>query len=173
MIKISIDDTFADIDKINNKDINTLTFEDTIILAFYFSKEMSDTYYTEFKNELNKQNDDGWPKLLFTRNDKKQRLDILFTASFIPTDNLLLLLLQLLYIEKSKRFNDINKIYVSFTRYEILDHCFDSSSEDDYNQLSLDNLLEMLESYIVFYMEMYNDSMLYEHKLAERILHNL
>lgn len=76
------------------------------------------------------------------------------TQSFIPSDNLLLLLLQLLYIEKNK---ETNNIYVSFERYDILSYYLDSIKPRDIEHLSLIDIFEILETYMESYINFYNN----------------
>jgi len=174
MIKISIDNQFVNIDKICNKSVDELLFDDVIKLFFYTTVKMSEvddywkTYYTEFQNALNDQNEHSWPQLIFTRNYPKKRLDCLVTGVFISSDNLLLLLLQLYYIEKCKQFNLLNNLYISFEREEIL--CHNVKLANNIDELSVDILFELLKLHITYYLDIYNNKMLHEHKIGINIL---
>jgi hypothetical protein len=200
MIKISLDTQLINLNNLYNKKVNAVTLEETISLIFYAAIKMADRdstwkdYYKKFQQDLNEQNNKGWPKLIFTRNDSRKRLDSLMTETFISSDNLLLLLLQLLYIEKNKKNNIMNSVYVSFERYDILSHCLDNIVENqchfsspineekmtrglktiechkDIRQLSLTKMFEILEAYINIYISLYNNKMLFEYKLSKNIL---
>lgn len=173
MIKISLDAQLMNLDNLYHKSVDYITLEETINLIFYATIKMTDhddtwkDYYAIFQRDLTLQNDRGWPKLVFTRNDSKKRLDSLMTQSFIPSDNLLLLLLQLLYIEKNK---ENNNIYVSFERYDILSHYLDNIEHHDIEHLSLIDIFEILETYMGSYINLYNNKMLFEYKLSKNIL---
>jgi len=177
MIKISLDTQLINLNNLYNKNINIITLEETISLIFYATIKMTSydetwkDYYKKFQYDLNEQNVRGWPKLIFTRNDIRKRLDSLMTESFISSDNILLLLLQLLYIEKNKKNNIMNNVYVSFERYDILSHCLDNVDlQHHIGQLSLAKMFEILEAYINIYMGLYNNKMLFEYKLSKNIL---
>uniref|UniRef100_A0A6C0CBI5 Uncharacterized protein n=1 Tax=viral metagenome TaxID=1070528 RepID=A0A6C0CBI5_9ZZZZ len=177
MIKISLDTQLINLNNLHNKKVGGITLEEIISLIFYAANTMTNRdetwkdYYKKFQLDLSEQNNKGWPKLIFTRNDSRKRLDSLMTETFISSDNLLLLLLQLLYIEKNKKNNIINSVYVSFERYDILSHRLDNiDNQKDIKQLSLDKMFEILEAYINIYMSLYNNKMLFEYKLSKNIL---
>src|SRR5688572_27000662 len=177
MIKISLDTQLINLSNLYNKKVNAVTLEETISLIFYAAIKMATRddiwkdYYKKFQQDLNEQNNRGWPKLIFTRNDSRKRLDSLVTETFIASDNLLLLLLQLLYIEKNKKNNIMNNVYVSFERYDILSHCLDNiENHKNIEQLSLSKMFEILEAYINIYISLYNNKILFEYKLSKNIL---
>lgn len=163
-----------DMDQISQKDIVEITFEDTIKLFLYMAFQLALTnegwniYYVDFLNRLEKQNDKGWPNLTFTRNYLNKRLDSLSTNSFIKTDNILLLLLQLLYIEKSKQNHD--DVYISFEKTNVLDHRIDSSESSDEDSLSIDDLCDFLSNHLQYYTHFYHNRMLYEYQISNSIL---
>jgi len=179
MIKISLDTQLINLNDIYDKKINIITLEEIISLIFHATGQMityDETwkeYYIEFQRELDKQNKYGWPKLNFTRKEYYKRLDSLTTRSFIMSNNILLLLLQLLYTEKCKKNNIINNIYMYFERYDILNHSIDTGDQYSIDQLSLDKLFEILEKYIIFYINMYNNKMSFEYELSKNILTQL
>jgi len=163
-----------DMNQISQKDIDDITFEDTIKLFLYMAFQLALTnegwnnYYVDFLNCLGKQNDKGWPNLTFTRNYLNKRLDSLSTNSFVKTDNILLLLLQLLYIEKSKQNN--NNIYTSFEKTNILDHLIDSSESSSEDSLSMDDICDFLNDHLQYYTHVYHNKMLYEYQISSTIL---
>jgi len=178
MIKVSLSEQLISIENIH-KNVNSITLKETISLVFHALTTMAqqdpewESYYVDFQNEFNKQNKYGWPKLIFTRNYSKKRLDCLGTRTFISTNNILLMLLQLLYIETCKKYNDMHSVYLTFDRYEVLDHTINFSGENNIDMLTLDNLFEILEIYISAYIGLYDNRMLYENQLSRDIISQL
>jgi len=157
-----------DIDKISEKDITEITFEDTIKLFLYMAFKMAliseewNTYYVDFLAELEKQNTRRWPKLIFTRNYTNKRLDSLAPDTFIKTNNILLLLLQLLYVEKNKQIKS------AFENIDVLNHCTDSESSEDF--LSTEQIFDFLDMHLRYYLSLYHNKMLCEYQISSLIL---
>jgi hypothetical protein len=179
MVRISLDECLINFDKMSHKKINTMTLEETISLIFYAIEIVSkhdekwNEYYANFQKDFKKQNQFGYPKLIFTRNDYRKRLDSIIIEPFIKSDNILLLLSQLIYIEKCKKNNALNNIYLFFERSDVLSRTINIEDQCNIDELSLTKLFSILEKYILFYIDLYDNKMLFEYNLSKKILSQL
>lgn len=168
--------------KIILKDLNKLTFKDTISLFFYavetiISDKNSESYeqwnsiYSVFQEEYEKQNLAGWPQINIIRNDYKRCIDVLFENSshFIHSTNLFTLLYRLLYVENYKR----QYIFKSYNYHKVLNFIVDPDAIGCVKTMNLQLILEMLLSGFENYMVIYNNEKNFEYQLAKYIVSQL
>ena len=173
---IVLDQQIIQLDKFTNVDTNRMAFKDIMSLIFHAGKLMGERdegwskYYNNFIEEFEYQNKIKWPELSISRNDYSKRIDILARKAFIPSDNMFMLILRLLYIENFK----ITYLYETYNYHPILKHIIVFNiPENSIKKLSIDKLLNLLKSHIAYYMKIYNDSDRLEYQLGKKILNNI
>lgn len=181
MSTINIIDYIIPLDKIIDKNINNVTFKEIISLVFHATLIISnDTtepdhdkwkqIYTQFEKELAIQNTKKWSYMTIIKNDYGKRIDIFSTdTSFIPTDNIFMLLLRLLYIEKYKR----PYVYKSYKYHKILGYKLEIEQNILVKNISLLELFEILHKYMKYYIKIYNDGKYIEFNLGKEIIDQL
>ena len=168
------------LEKISIKNTGITTFKDIISLIFYAIQEISkDTtnpdstkwakFYREFEEALNKQNRNKWPQLSVNRNDYSKRMDVYPVSAFTKSKNLLILLLRLLYIENYKA----SIVSETYKYHKILTHNIPPLITIEVTKLSLTDLIDLLKTYIQYYLRIYDDDDHFEHHLGQVILNQL
>ena len=174
-ISNTINNEITPLDKIITKCIHDLTFKDIISLIFHsvivMATDKNDiqfhkwkALYFEFKNEIEKQNDFGWPQIKIIRNDLCKCINILFIEKvYIPSENILTHLYRLLHIENYKRTYN----YESYNYHKILNHKLnlnDNHNDNDNNNntdkilvkyITLTQILSLFEKFMAYYIEIY------------------
>ncbi len=181
MSTINIIDYIIPLDKIIDKNIDGVTFKEVISLVFHATQiiindetdpdhNIWNTIYTEFNKDLEDQNIKKWPHMTITKNDYGKRIDIFSTdTSFIPTNNIYMLLLRLLYIEKYKR----PYVYRSYKYHKILGYKSEYKIDYPVKNISLTELFEILAQYMKYYLKIYNDAKYIEFNLGKEIIDQL
>lgn len=116
--------------------------------------------YDEFEEELERQNIYGWPKVSVNRNSYRKILTVLLLKPFMKSNNVLILLLRLLYIENYKA--NQNCYCQNVLEYII--------APVDVTNLSLENLFDLLKKYVIYYVKVYQEESYYEYQLGNAIL---
>lgn len=181
MSTINIVNYIIPLDNIVNKNINNVTFNEIISLIFHAilitstDKTESDNIiwneiYTQFEKELIEQNNKKWPYMTIIKNDYGKRVDIFSTdTSFIGSNNILMLLMRLLYIEKYKR----SYVYKSYKYHKILGYKMETVRDIPIRNVSLIELFKFLHMYMEYYIKIYNDNEYIEFELGKKIINQL
>lgn len=160
MATIALHEQILPLTVILNKNINNITLRETISLIFHaiiliYNDEICEQWkelYDGFEKELHQQNDKTWPYISITTNNT---VDIFLSESFIKSNNILMLLLRLLYIENKKKYINMvseNNINISIKK------------------LSLNYLFDILKNQIKYYIKTYPDNKYVEYHLGNAIL---
>lgn len=170
MTIIALSDYLIDLDKILSKKINRINFQDIISLIFHAIEKIGHDFpewkilYIQFQKEFDKQNELKWPRLSVNRNDYSKRMDIFCHDVYIVSNNLLTLLLRLLYMENYKRGYTLR----SYHYHKILGKTF--PLEKRVEEYSLWQLFELLDKCLTYYLEIYDDESRIENRLADKIV---
>ena len=158
-----------------NKTLKEMTFKDIISLIFHAFQKLSMTndewnkYYKEFQLELFLQNEKKCPHLITTTNDFNKRVEMYCDKGFIPSNNFLIMLLRLLYIENRKK-----NIIGTSGYHKILDHNITPAIHvDSIKKISIEQLFDLLKPYLSYYMKIYNDELMFEYQMANAIMAQL
>jgi hypothetical protein len=186
MDEIKVKINIPNFENVINKKINQLKFIDIIVLLIYaFEKNCHDfvnpnssdmqTYYIEFVDNMKHQNISGWPELLVKCNDYKKRFEIYCTTPFIKSQNVLTLLIRLIYIENFKKTwkqknYDYHKILDSINIHVHSEH---NEMNMCAKNLSFNELFTILEEHMIHYNKIYFDEFLFEYQLGSYILKHL
>lgn len=177
MINITLTDQIIQFDKIINKSINELTFKESVSLIFHAIKNLStdqtrDDYmdwyniYQDFLVLFDEQNKVGWPQLIISRNDYDRRMDISsFSTPFLKSDNLLIMLIRLIYVENYKR----SYVYKTYQYHKVLGYK-NNTAKIEIKNASLSDLFVCLQNGLQHYMKIYNDKNQFEYQLVKNIL---
>ena len=172
------------LDKIKQKLIKDITFKETISLIYHAAQKLIDNQdyedgqkwkdlFNEFHSELVEQDKRSWPKLIIIKNDYSMRIDIFYTGqSYISSNNFLMQLFRLLYVENYKR----TYIYKSFNYHNILGHKLSNQSNNSnlpIQKISLEELFILLKEQLKYYLKIYNDNDNFEHALANELLEQI
>jgi hypothetical protein len=178
---INIQDYIVSLDKIVNKNINNVTFKEIISLVFHAVQIVSHNetepdyfvwkeIYVQFEEELKEQNKKKWPYMTITKNDYGKRIDIFSTdTSFISSNNIFMLLLRLLYIEKYKR----PYVYRSYKYHKILGYKMETTNDTCVIDISFKELFDFLLIFMKHYIKIYNDGKYLEFNLGKEIIDQL
>lgn len=173
MLTILLSDQIIPCTKIFLKEIKDINFKDVISLFFHALIELAETdsewknIYDEFQTEFEMQNKNGWPELSLVRNDSQKRYDIFSSTSYIPTKNILLLLLRLLYIENYKLTN----AYQFYDYHKILDAYIDLTVTNIQN-ITFGEIFSKIEECMRLYVRIYRGNGV-ENSLGKAILEQL
>ena len=192
MVKIELEEQIYSLDKFSKEDETDMsmgtcavlkpTFKECISLLFHAverinsdsilesdpeSSKVIQDIHERFTLELAYQNKMGWPQINIARNDFHKRLDIIsINGNFIKSDNILTLLLRLLYIENYKR----PYVYKTYAYHEITGHKISNLySAPDLRELSLGAILYMLNEGIKHYVKVYHNKNNIEFQLGVAI----
>lgn len=172
-----LEENMASQEKIFDKTINNLTLKETISMIIFAAKMLANNsnfaeneiwkdYYQEFEKNMEDQIKKKWPRLTITRNNYNKRIDISSTdTSYIVSDNLLTLLVRVLFIENYKR----KYIYKSYNYHNVLGHKLSNSLNKSTTQISLEELFNLLRDQMTYYLQIYNDVNHFENCLAKKI----
>lgn len=185
---ISLTDYLIDLNKILQKSIQSITFEEIVSLVFHAGKQMlfdNDwyVYYQDFEQDVEQQNNKLWPRLSIVKNDYSKRIDIYSIKTFEKSRHLFTLLLRLLYIENYKK----QYVYRSSQYHKILNHVIVTAKrlapdqfgpgvthyEINIKNISLKQLFDLLGEYITYYIGIYTDDNKIEYQLGRAILNQL
>lgn len=175
MSVIKLEEQIVSLDKILLKKFQEITFKDIISLIFHAFQKLSNNdneikdIHNNFLSELNEQNKLGWPKMEITKNDYDRRMDIIGGNSYIVTKNILTLLLRILYIENYKR----RYTFKSYNYRKILSHKIRSVVTGPIEELSIDEILNILKHHLQHYMKIYYEESNFEYQLSNTILKHL
>lgn len=179
--------TFEDIDtyiipleKILTKKVNNINMKEIISLIFHTVKTLSISdesdnsswkeLYTDFETQFQRQNTKGWPKMIIMKNYYDKRLDILLTGDpFLSNKNVLFLLYRLLYIENYK----YSKYYDSTYFQSILYYQLKNDNETSVENLSLDEIFDLLKQHLVYFAYIYKNKLHLEYQLVNNIRNQL
>lgn len=176
---IKLKDQLIPIEVIIDKNINSITFKETISLVFHSAYHVAENIFeedntkwkdfcVEFEKQLKRQNEKSWPYLRILKNDKNRRIDIILTGTpLISTTNFFVLLLRLLYIENYK------KMFTSMYYHQILDYKQRTSNNMTIKHISLADIYKHLKKNLEYYIQVYNDEKYYENQLARSLLKQL
>lgn len=169
------------LDKIIGKNISNTSFKEIISLMFYASLVMSNStedpdstkwkeIYSEFEKQLEEQNQHGWPKMTIIKNNFGKRIDI-FTLNepFMESNNILTLFFRLLFIENYKR----PYIFKSYDYHKVMGYKIKSNNDNSVKNLSLEDLVNLLKKYMIYYISIYNNDMRMEYQLGKKIYNQL
>lgn len=186
MIRIILEDVIISQDILMNKHINNLNFKDIISMIFHAVKNTDEkkldtitdnakwkNFHEDFKLNLELQNNRGWPKLNYIKNDTRKRLEIFSPTSYNITKNLLILLLRLIYIESFKLNELASTPYGRGNFHEVLTYKIDIPDKYPASDVSFIRLIEILKMYISYYTRIYQNVMMYEYSLGTSILEQL
>lgn len=163
------------LEKIIDNSINGSTVLDIIGLVFHGVHRLSKiedgwkNIFSEFIQDSEKQKKNGWPQLVIIKNDFSKRIDVIPEKSFISSKNLLILLQRILYIEKYKE----NYVFSTYEYHAILAHKINSEKNIDIGKLSSEDLFDLLQKCMQYYIKIYNDDDKFENILAKNILKQL
>lgn len=178
MINITLTEQIIQFDKIIGKSINELTFKESISLIFHAIKNLSDdqtrddhmewrNIYQEFLALFEEQNKTGWPQLIISRNDYDKRMDISsLSTPFLKANNLLIMLIRLIYVENYKR----SYVYKTYRYHKVLGYKNNSLSKMEIKNASLSDLLLCLRDGLEHYLKIYYDKNQFEYQLVKNIL---
>lgn len=176
-----LEENVTPLEKILSKTVNNLTLKETLSLVIYAAKNLANDVdfsdnkmwkdlYQEFEQDLVKQNDKGWPNLLIVKNDYGRRIDIFCTGTYyINSNNLLMLLLRILFVENYKR----KYIYKSYNYHNVLGHKLNDRPNKPVTKISLVELFELLQCQLQYYLKVYDDDDHYENCLGTKIVSHL
>jgi hypothetical protein len=175
MTTVTLSNQIINFDKLKSKDVNKLTFKDAISLVYHMVHsigEKSDledhekwkTYYNQFLSDLAAQNRRTWPKIIINRNDYSARMDCNVVDEFISSDNILTLLLRILYLENYKRPH----IFKAYNYHPITGHVIAITKSLD--QLTVFDVFDLVFKHMEYYINIYNQSTCIEYKLAKSII---
>ena len=182
MFKLTLDDTLINKNLLMNKHINTLNFREIICLIFHAVKTISEStdpenphqqwiqFYKDFELNLEHQNNKRWPKLSLMENRFRKRLEIFSPTSYNTTKNILVLILRLLYIENYKIKNALSP---NTDFHEILTYKINITDDYESSKVSIVRLFEIFKLYMMYYIKVYNNEMMYENMLGKSILQQL
>lgn len=170
------------VERLMRKPLSKINLKETISLLFHaihsLYNKMNEknrdtkhwiTYYKSFLDELKKQETLGWPQLNIVKNNYHKRIDVYPSSTFLRSDNVLVLLHRLLFIENYKR----GIMQDSDTYAKVLNHKIsvnDTTSNIKTKEVSLGKILEMVKSYLSYYVSIYNDESKMEYRLGWYIL---
>lgn len=182
MSTITLDEQLTKFDKISNNNINSITFKDIISMIFYAIQNMThnfnpdekkwNSFYQDFINDLEKQNKNKWPKLTIIRNDYQKRMDIMSSVSehsYIKSNNFLVLLLRLLYIENYKRIYT----FKWYKYHKILGYNIVIDRVKEIQKLTIADLFDLLKIGLKYYLKIYDNELQFEYQLATSILEQI
>jgi len=175
MEPIKLVDQINDFQTILSNNTKDITFLDTIGLVYHGVSRISasddgwEKIYQEFLNDQNKQNKAGWPELIIIKNDFSKRIDVICSKSFIKSQNLLIILQRILFIEKYK----LNYVYITYQYHPILLNKMGLGNITCIKKLSINDLFDLLKKCMTYYTKIYNDSDKIENILAKNILKQL
>ncbi len=174
----NVNDEIYPLEKIIDKNINYITFKDSISLIFHAAIKMSKLdnewadLYGEFQIDLGCQNKIGWPSIEFVKNNKLYRMDISkIDGKMIQSKNIFMLIFQLLFIENSKRF--LVYKYKIYKNTKMLWHKIESNDFRSVKILNLGDIFIILSKYIKYYLDIYNDETSIEYLFGKSILDQL
>ena len=173
MVIVLWEEQIIGLDKLLNKTDRYLSFKEICSLIFHASKKMAANvtnvewhiFYQEFLADYDKQNKTQWPQLSILRNDYYKRIEIISVEPFIKSENLLMLLLRLLYVENYKR----PYIYEYMEYHKILGWKLDTGLTElaDY---TVGKLFDLLKKCMVHYNKIYDNDRHFEYQLAKAII---
>jgi len=179
MDNINLEEQITSYLLIQDKMVSDLTFKDVISLVFHAFERLSKdinpnpisfgTYYQDFLLELHQQNQMGWPKLLINRNDHRRRLDVCCLEPYVASQNFLMILFRMLYIENYKR----TYVQKSYDYYKILGHKLEQNGAThtlSIIDLNIPQLFILAEACLRHYINVYRDPLNIEHQLGLSLL---
>ena len=185
MLKIKLEEQLAHLDVIEKKPVCDFNFKDIVSLFMHAMKKIGESdnlhadeykkYYHLFTDDINRQNYGGWPKIFINRNNTK-KIEINTVGNYIYSDNVLTLLLRIMYIENYKK----NCFWKPHSTYKILDiiperndFFFIINYGEQYSNLSdmsLYDLTKLLLSCLKHYIGVHSDNTRSEHQIASTII---
>ena len=160
--------------EILNLTTSNLKFVDVIVLVLCAFENTLDNnliiYFREFNTDITNQFEIKWPELIVNINDYKKRSDIFCIEPFIRTQNILTLLIRLLYIENVKK----TRRNPNMTHHQVIDKNIGTIDpmmiDKKLSMVTFIELLQLLELCIKYYMTVYYDEFLLEHKIGFSII---
>jgi hypothetical protein len=182
MIRIVLDNLLTSQESLLDRNLNSLNFREIICMIFHATKNIYEKrvdthdkkwsdFYNEFLINLEAQNKIGWAKLVYITNQIRRRLEIFSPSSFVPSKNLLVQILRLLYIEDFKMQN--LPLIENKNFYEILTYKIDIPDKYTVRQVSLPRLFEILKLYVGYYIRIYENGLMYECVLGKAIFEQI
>ena len=160
--------------EIRNLTTSNLKFVDVIVLVLHAFENTLDNillnYFKEFESDITQQFEVKWPELIAKNNDYKKRFDIFCTEPFVRTQNMLTLMIRLLYIENIKKSHR----QINTTHHKILDKTIGAIDptvvDKKLSLVTFTELLQLLELCARYYLTVYYDEFLLEHKIGSGII---
>lgn len=173
-MSIYLEEEICSLSDIYKKNIKQLSFKDVISLVFHAcqkmigANEMWQNYYHEFTEELALQNKYKCPDLTTISNNYNKRIEVFCNKGFITSNNLLTLLLRLIYIENRKK-----SIYYTNNYFKVLDYTLYMNKYENIEKLSIHDVFSILKPYMEYYIRIYSDEFMFEYQLALSIINQL
>lgn len=160
-----------------SKNISVLNFHEIISLVFHAIENIKDrsectewnNLHKDFIELLDSENKRRWPKLNYMTNTYRKRLEVFFSSTFTSTNNVLLLLIRLLYIESFKNDNGTLQIEC----HQPLQHHIAIPDKYMSTEVSIVRLFELLKMYLNYYIKIYHNEMMFEHLLGKAIINQI
>ncbi len=165
--------------------MKNLNFREVISLFYHascsLSKNMSNDdelsafwkkLLDDFLKDLEKQNKFGWPVITVNRNSYRKRIDVIDVETpFVVSNNILILLIRLIYIENYKRpyinkSDNYHKILGMNLQHELI-------KSEYIENITLADIIDSLKLHLVEYMKIYSDDKKIEYQLSKNILAQL
>jgi len=180
---IDLKDYLLNKDAILSKNISELNFHEVISLVFYAIEGIHSgegistsstsnqsnadwtSLYKDFLALLESENKRRWPKLNCITNSYRKRLEVFFPSTFTQTNNILLLLLRLLYVETFK----VDNMPAQLAPHPVLLHHINIPDKYKSTEVSLVRLFELLKSYLGYYVKIYHNEMMFEYVLGKKV----
>ena len=179
MTTIMLSEQIITLDKLINKSMDNLTFKEIVSLVFHAIIAIVNDplmpghsewkeIYQQFEKNLREQNQVGWPNMKIIKNDMDRRIDVYsLRPPFIISDNILTLLLQILYMEKYKR----SYVFKTYHYHKILGHTIKYRKKNIIvEQCSLENIFDCLKAALEYYVKIYKNDIRIEYQLSYAIL---
>jgi hypothetical protein len=165
------------LDQILSKMVKNITFKESISLVFHTiynistgNYEESDKWsflYKEFQIEMSNQIKSKWPQMIIINNHAHLCAHVIINGKpFIESDNLLILLFRLLFIENHK----IGNVPSYYNFHDVLNYKIGGNDNNVIRNLSLFKIFDLLKQQLTYYLRVYKNKSYIEHQLALAII---
>lgn len=172
----------TDNQKLFSKTVNKLVFKNILSLVIYSGEIMAEKekehwqiIQREFSEDLEKQNNMKNIPLILSKNTLYKRMDVFIDENtFVKSTNIYTILLRILYIEyyKSKFVNPSDEFHKILNYKPNLSN-LETNITNSVADLSINDIYELLERCMKYYLKIYNDDTRIENKLGKFVLESL
>lgn len=139
----------------------TVNFDEAMAILYHSFEKIHknaiwSTYINDHFEDMQLQNNRGWPSLYLTQNYYKNKFYCYPEKLFIDSKNIFTLLYRVQYIENAKMMKDYTVLNIHKINVDIV----------DISTMNIGQIFDMLYIFITKYVEMYQDTSSLEYRLG-------